>query len=235
MSPVKDSIANISVDAYIITCVLKPMQALWFFSYFNYNWLSPLKLCQRCSIAACIARFDLHMPSVYTLLALFNFGDSFASLCIAGNDDTASQSSNRATTGFSPPYAPAPPVKMVPAVQATVIESLKPTIMIPSPPKVMRSTNLSGQLTQPYYNGFRPSYPSNSKLLKYRPGSSRPSSARTRILLQSTLQKESDMEWDWGYDYHHPSLSRRKVSDWFNLKLEKLLSGTIPVFHSVIR
>lgn len=136
------------------------------------------------------------MPSVYTLLALFNFGDSFASLCIAGNDDTTSQSSNRATTGFSPPYAPAPPVKMVPAVQATVIESLKPTIMIPSPPKVMRSANLSGQLTQPYYNGFRPSYPSNSKLLKYRPGSSRPSSARTRILLQSTLQKESDMEWD---------------------------------------
>ena len=122
---------------------------------------------------------------------------SYSYFITAPKEECVSPSSDRVTEGFTPPYALAPQLPLEPAIQATVIEGLKPSILIPSPPKVMRADNLRGQLSSPHHNGFRPGYPSNSKLLKYRPGSSRPSSARTRILLQSTLQRQSDMDWDW--------------------------------------
>ena len=121
---------------------------------------------------------------------------SYSYFITAPKEECVSPSSDRVTVGFTPPYALAPQLPLEPAIQATVIEGLKPSILIPSPPKVMRSGNLRGRLSSPHHNGFRPGYPSNSKLLKYRPGSSRPSSARTRILLQSTLQRQSDMDWD---------------------------------------
>ncbi|XP_067941883.1 uncharacterized protein [Watersipora subatra] len=64
-------------------------------------------------------------------------------------------------------------------------------IMVPNPPKMMRSGNLYGQLTDPYRsNGFRPSYPSDSRLLKYRPNSSLPFANRSRVLLRTSIQRD---------------------------------------------
>ena len=65
-------------------------------------------------------------------------------------------------------------------------------IMLPNPPKVMRSINLQGQIVDPYRaNSFRPNYPSNSRLLKYRPHSSRPFSKRSQILFQTSMQRDN--------------------------------------------
>lgn len=67
----------------------------------------------------------------------------------------------------------------------------------PSPPKVMRASNLQGKLVDPSRPlGFRPNYPSNSKLLRFRAGSSRPSSARSRLLLHSSSIKQDAADMD---------------------------------------
>lgn len=75
----------------------------------------------------------------------------------------------------------------------------EPSVLVPT-------SHVIQKLTRPQMRAYgvpfqykqkAPHLPSESRLTKFRPGSSRASSARTRVLLNSTIQTDTDIYMDY--------------------------------------
>lgn len=104
--------------------------------------------------------------------------------------DHAGSLSNRAT-GPSASSRPATPEST-----SRLFTRREKTILTPTPDLMDTMVNYKHHYNIPYNYGLMTQHPSNSKLLKFRTGSSRPNSARVRVLLQSTLNRDPGFDID---------------------------------------